>query len=314
LSPFLELGVGFNPELTGRENLFLGGAILGLSRKEVAEKFDQIVSFAELEEFIDMKFKNYSSGMAVRLAFSLSINVQAEILLMDEVLAVGDTNFQSKCIDEFNKYKKAGKTVVLVTHDIQTVKRYCDRAILLKHGRIVSHGTASQVTKEYIDQNTLDEENRFSEDNNQGEKSPEDSKKLISIAKVSILDAHGKEKKMFKPDEKIIVRIFVNNIKNIEKAVFGIEFFTEQGWRLFGTHTQLNNRVINLKGVEYVDFVINKHCIRDGRIYLTPTIANESAMIIYDYQDKRSFFTIKNNSSFDEGIIELDYEWEVNEV
>ncbi len=112
ISPFLELGVGFNPELTARENIFLGGSILGLTKKEIKKRFNKIVEFSELQDFIDMKFKNFSSGMQVRLAFALAIYAHAEILLMDEVLAVGDSNFQNKCLEEFNKYREEGKTVV----------------------------------------------------------------------------------------------------------------------------------------------------------------------------------------------------------
>src|SRR4030043_1149653 len=126
ISPFLRLGVGFNPELSGRDNIYLNAAVLGLTKKQIDEKFDDIVRFSELRRFIDQKVKNYSSGMQVRLMFSVAIHANREILLMDEVLAVGDTNFQSKCMEEFNKYKNAGKTVVLVKHDIAPVQRYCD--------------------------------------------------------------------------------------------------------------------------------------------------------------------------------------------
>ncbi|HEX8974753.1 MAG TPA: ABC transporter ATP-binding protein, partial [Patescibacteria group bacterium] len=148
ISPFLELGIGFNPELSGRDNIYLNATVLGLSKKEIDEKFDSIVAFSELKRFIDQKLKNYSSGMQVRLAFSVSIHANREILLMDEVLAVGDTNFQSKCLTEFNRYKEMGKTVILVTHDIATVQRYCDRALLLRNGKIVKIGSAEEVGNE----------------------------------------------------------------------------------------------------------------------------------------------------------------------
>src|SRR5690606_5036446 len=130
LVPFIELGVGFNPELTGRENVFLNGALLGFSKKEIAEKYDDIVAFAELEDFMDQKLKNYSSGMQVRLAFSVATRAEADILLIDEVLAVGDADFQRKCFHYFKTLKKLKKTVVFVTHDMTAVDEYCDRAIL----------------------------------------------------------------------------------------------------------------------------------------------------------------------------------------
>ena len=155
ISPFLELGIGFNPELSGRDNIYLNATVLGLSKKEIDKKFDSIVNFSELERFIDQKIKNYSSGMQVRLAFAVAIHANREILLMDEVLAVGDINFQRKCINEFEKYKEMGKTIILVTHDIGTVQKYCDRAMLLQNGEIVKIGSAEEVGSEYIRQNNL---------------------------------------------------------------------------------------------------------------------------------------------------------------
>ena len=149
VSPFLELGVGFNPELTARENVYLNGAVLGLTRSELDKRIDGIIAFAELETFADQKLKNYSSGMQVRLAFSVAIQADAEILLMDEVLAVGDARFQEKCFDVFARYKREGKTVVLVTHDINSVNMYCDRALMLDHGKLHADGPASEVTALY---------------------------------------------------------------------------------------------------------------------------------------------------------------------
>ena len=155
VSPFLELGVGFNSELSGRDNVFLNGTILGLLNREIRSKFDSIVGFSEMERFIDQKLKNYSSGMQVRLAFAIAIHVNRGILLMDEVLAVGDANFQKKCLAEFNRYKNEGKTVILVSHDIATVAQSCDRVALLHNGEIVKTGKAEEVCNEYIHQSRV---------------------------------------------------------------------------------------------------------------------------------------------------------------
>lgn len=149
LVPFIELGVGFNPELTGRENVYLNGALLGFSNREMDEMFDDIVKFAELEDFMDQKLKNYSSGMQVRLAFSIAIRARGDILILDEVLAVGDAAFQEKCNDYF-KSLHGNQTVILVTHDMGNVERFCDRAILIEDGRIKCEGKPSKVTKEYL--------------------------------------------------------------------------------------------------------------------------------------------------------------------
>lgn len=161
ISPFLELGIGFNPELSGRDNIYLNATVLGLSQKQISEKFDSIVAFSELERFIDQKLKNYSSGMQVRLAFSVAIHANRDILLMDEVLAVGDSNFQSKCIAEFIKYRDLGKTIILVTHDMMTAQKYCDRLMLLRDGKVQVIDAAEKVGKRYIMQNMLDEEKEY---------------------------------------------------------------------------------------------------------------------------------------------------------
>ncbi len=150
LTPFIELGIGFNPELTGRENVFLNGAILGLSRREVKKLYPEIVAFSELEKFMDQKLKNYSSGMQVRLAFSIAMQAHNDILLIDEVLAVGDVNFQRKCFQVFNQIKKEGKkTVIFVTHDMDAVQKFCDRAMMIQDSEIVKVGNPREVALFY---------------------------------------------------------------------------------------------------------------------------------------------------------------------
>ena len=153
LSPFIELGVGFNPDLTARDNVIINAIMLGLSRREAEERFDRIVAFAELEEFMELKLKNYSSGMQVRLAFAVAIQVDAETLLIDEVLAVGDAAFQEKCYAEFTRLRAAGRTIVFVTHDMGAVKRFCDRATLLERGRVVQTGQPAAIAHRYNELN-----------------------------------------------------------------------------------------------------------------------------------------------------------------
>ncbi|HEV7482170.1 MAG TPA: ABC transporter ATP-binding protein [Solirubrobacterales bacterium] len=150
LAPFIELGVGFNPELSARENVVLNGVMMGLSPQETRRRLDGVIEFAELGEFIDLKLKNYSSGMLVRLAFSLMLEVDADVLLIDEVLAVGDAAFQQKCADSFREMKAAGKTIVLVTHEMASVEEYCDRAMLINDGRITHLGEPAEVGSRYL--------------------------------------------------------------------------------------------------------------------------------------------------------------------
>jgi ABC-type polysaccharide/polyol phosphate transport system ATPase subunit len=153
LSPFIELGVGFNPDLTARDNVIVNAIMLGLSRREARRRFDDIIAFAELEEFVDLKLKNYSSGMSVRLGFSVAIQVDADILLVDEVLAVGDASFQRKCYDEFGRLREAGKTIVFVTHDMGAIERFCDRALLLEKGTVLEIGEPDYVSRRYSEVN-----------------------------------------------------------------------------------------------------------------------------------------------------------------
>ncbi|WP_105208966.1 ABC transporter ATP-binding protein [Streptococcus suis] len=155
LVSFIELGVGFNPELTGRENVYLNGALLGFSREEIDAMYDDIVDFAELREFMNQKLKNYSSGMQVRLAFSVAIKAQGDVLILDEVLAVGDEAFQRKCNDYFQERKKSGKTTILVTHDMGAVKKYCNKAVLIEHGLVKAIGNPENVANQYSFDNTV---------------------------------------------------------------------------------------------------------------------------------------------------------------
>jgi ABC-type polysaccharide/polyol phosphate transport system ATPase subunit len=153
MSTFIELGVGFNMDLAAYDNVVLNATMLGLSPREARRRFDRIIEFAELEEFVELKVKNYSSGMLVRLAFSVMIQVDAEILLIDEVLAVGDAAFQQKCFDEFVRIRERGSTVILVTHDMSAVSRFCDRALLLEKGRVVEVGEPEQIGQRYLELN-----------------------------------------------------------------------------------------------------------------------------------------------------------------
>jgi ABC-type polysaccharide/polyol phosphate transport system ATPase subunit len=153
LSPFIELGVGFNPDLNARDNVIINAIMLGLTRKQAVERFDRVVEFAELEGFMDLRLKNYSSGMMVRLAFATAIQVDAEVLLIDEVLAVGDAAFQQKCFEEFFRLKREGKTIVFVSHDMFSIERFCDRAMLMDHGQMIDIGEPRRIGRAYHELN-----------------------------------------------------------------------------------------------------------------------------------------------------------------
>ncbi|MGA8746786.1 MAG: ABC transporter ATP-binding protein [Solirubrobacterales bacterium] len=178
LAPFIELGVGFNPELTARENVILNGVMMGLTPKETRRKLHSVIEFAELEEFVDLKLKNYSSGMQVRLAFSVMLEADADVLLIDEVLAVGDAAFQQKCADVFHATKAAGKTIVLVTHEMTSVEEYCHRAMLIDDGKVLHIGEPGEVGRHYLQ---LNFERGSPEDHATAASQPGDEVNLIDI-------------------------------------------------------------------------------------------------------------------------------------
>jgi len=214
LVPFIELGVGFNPELSGRDNVYLNGALLGFSRKEVGNMYDDIVDFAELEEFMDQKLKNYSSGMQVRLAFSIAVRANTDILVLDEVLAVGDEAFQRKCYDYFDKIKQEGKTVVLVSHAMAAVERFCTRAIVIEEGKIIFDGDPKSASDTYRRLNFESTESSSKKSNKGRKLSKVDQTGVCSIIGLTTIDSDGIEKVLYKPRENIIVRcrIKVNKI------------------------------------------------------------------------------------------------------
>lgn len=235
LTPFIELGVGFNPELTGRENVFLNGALLGFSRKQTRAIYKDIVDFAEIEKFMDQKLKNYSSGMQVRLAFSIAIQAKSDILLLDEVLAVGDEAFQQKCFSVFEKYKAEKKTVVLVTHDMGIVERFCDQVLMLQDGKVTKIGSPktvahlySEINKEsYVAKKTEQEQRKSSADN----------------IKITVLDAKTKTpRKRFMHNEVALIHLSWNR-SGVKHA--GVTIMKQTGEYIFGTNTYGDNAILH---------------------------------------------------------------------
>lgn len=236
LVPFIELGVGFNPELTGRENVYLNGALLGFSEREISEKYDEIVEFAELEEFMDQKLKNYSSGMQVRLAFSIATRAEADILLVDEVLAVGDADFQRKCFDYFKGLKNSKKTVVFVTHDMGAVREYCDRAILVDDGHITHEGDADYVANEYL--------RLFNKVDRQPQHSNDEGAKRWGNGVVKVI------KHNVKVGDEIELEFLLEAKQKIEDVVLGFRFYDTNGNILAGAST-VNARTGGTKGLVF---------------------------------------------------------------
>lgn len=317
ISPFLELGIGFNPELSGRDNVYLNATVLGLSKKQINKKFNEIVKFAELERFIDQKLKNYSSGMQVRLAFSVSIFANRDILLMDEVLAVGDSNFASKCLEEFSKYKEQGKTVILVTHDIATVQKYCDRAMLIRYGKMIKIGKADEVGDRYIEDNMTDEEKRLVQEEKirkekekkntelaKNEENIEEEKieKVADILDVKFLDKDGKERNVFETGEKIFIVLDIKFNNKISNPIFGIIISNGICNCVFALNTlykKINTGLFDI-GISKICFVIENY-FSTGNYNISPAIATENSKNI-DWKNKFKVFKIVNKN-FNSGAV-----------
>jgi ABC-type polysaccharide/polyol phosphate transport system ATPase subunit len=238
LSPFIELGVGFNPDLTARDNVLINAIVLGLSRKQARERFDQIVAFAELEEFMDLKLKNYSSGMHVRLAFSVAIQVDAEIVLIDEVLAVGDASFQQKCFDEFIRLKAEGRTIVFVTHDMASVEHFCDRAMLLERGRVVDVGDPGVIAREYnrLNFRLVREEATLSGGPEVLRRAP-----VAELISASFESPDGKPLVATQQGDACAVRIEIRFHADAENPIFAMALRDSQGHSSFATSTALSH-------------------------------------------------------------------------
>jgi ABC-type polysaccharide/polyol phosphate transport system ATPase subunit len=231
LSPFIELGVGFNPDLAARDNVLINAVMMGLSREEARRRFDDILAFAELEEFVDLKLKNYSSGMAVRLGFATATQVDAEILLVDEVLAVGDASFQQKCFEVFQRLKDEGKTILFVTHDMGLVERFCDRAMLLERGKVLKVGDPREIGLLYNQVNFGDPVHKRPAADGGGFGRPVEIRTCwFEVDGETVVDLpHGKRLE-------VLTEVRFN--EEVENPVFGLSLRNDVGHTIFATTSQ----------------------------------------------------------------------------
>ena len=339
VSALIELGAGFHPEITGRENVYINGIMLGLNKKEINDKFDEIVRFAELEDFIDAPVKTYSSGMYMRLGFSIAINVNPEILLIDEVLAVGDASFVPKCLDRIDDFRRRKKTILFVSHDLSTVEKICDKVVWLKDGKVITMGEPKRVidtylsdiaeqqeavlaerqqriSKEYADVRgeqceTVSESEEPCEPE---EKSDEErreqrwGKREIEIKKVAITDLTGKAKHVFSPDDGMILTLDVEAYSRIKDFVFGIGLFNSQGVQCYGTNTAMEDfKAKSIEGPGKVTLRIEKLNLINGTYYLD-VAAHKVDGYPYDYHRSLYSFLVSSTNK-DVGIARPDHEW-----
>jgi ABC-type polysaccharide/polyol phosphate transport system ATPase subunit len=233
VSTFIELGVGFNPDLAARDNVVLNALMLGLSPRQARERVDRVIEFAELEEFADLKLKNYSSGMHVRLAFSVMIQVDADVLLIDEVLAVGDAAFQQKCFDEFHRLRTEGRTLLLVTHDMSAVSRFCDRALLIERGDAVAIGPPEEIAEQYLAMNFT----RYETKRTTVDEGPVAAGALASIREVWFEDEYGQIAEFHTQGRRAVFKARVDVRQDVDQLGFSLAIDNDNGLRAFSTAT-----------------------------------------------------------------------------
>ena len=306
LTPFIELGVGFNPNLTGRENLFLNGALLGFNRKEMSDMYQEIVDFAEIEKFMDQKLKNYSSGMQIRLAFSIAIRANTDILLIDEVLAVGDQSFQEKCYKYFSSVKKTDKTVIFVTHDMGSVERFCDRVMLLD--KSYNENGIYNVREAVTRYNRLNHPQKNTDETEAGNNKHRE-KSEIYIKNVLFIDKKGKNATTFKQGDKFTMRIQFHADKSLpagKKIVLGLAFYDNDNVNLAGPNSSMENFTTD-KNI--IDYVIPRMPFNMGEYHVTVALFDEYAAEQYDFIDKGYSFFV-NTDEARHGKIILDGIWQ----
>src|ERR1044071_2325732 len=276
VASLLEVGTGFHPELTGRENIFLNGSILGMARKEIQAKFDEIVAFSEVEKFVDTPVKRYSSGMYVRLAFAVAAHWQPEILIVDEVLAVGDYGFQQKCLNKMQDVSTGGRTVLFVSHNMGAISRLCQRCIVLDQGRIVASGPTGEAVQTYMTSGLM-ERAEYSQS--------ESAEKAMNLLRVALVDEGGKARSEVRYDDKLRFLVEYEVNQSVTGASVGIALFTVDGTCAmatadFDSHTELLGT--RAPGRYQTTVEIPPCWLNTGRYTVTIYIANAMSGVVYD--------------------------------
>lgn len=308
MSALLELGAGFHPELSGRENVFLNAAILGMSRRDIATRFDEIVEFSGLEAFIDAPVKTYSTGMYVRLAFAVAINVDPQLLIIDEILAVGDVTFQQKCMEKFVDFRNEGRTIVLVTHAMSSVKDMCDRAIWLTHGVITGEGDPAELVEAYTE--TMLGDRHRNVDGSMRRGSGE-----IQVTNVEMF-AQGSDTpvKRFRTGEHVQLRLHYTSQKAVPKPIFGIEIEALGGATVTAPCTRdvglLPDRI---QGTGYVDITMDNVSLLPGTYDLHTTITDFNRQHEYDRLHVALRFDVMTGKPYETGgVVTMRPTWTIN--
>jgi ABC-type polysaccharide/polyol phosphate transport system ATPase subunit len=309
IASLLELGAGFHPDFTGRENVYLNGSIHGLSRARVREAMDEIVAFSELERFIDLPVRTYSSGMYMRLGFAVAAHIQADVLLLDEVFAVGDEQFQRKCFGKIAEFKQRGGTIVFVSHDAQAVERLCDRAVLLRQGKVEFDGDTVEAIREYrrllgADANPEELEAGLREWGT-GE---------ARIVRQQLLDDDGDERSSFSPGEPLVVRLRVAADPGVAPPRVSLELRDEGGLVLGSSSAETHDLGWDAAGGEHeIRFRIDRLPLADGRFHLRLALLDsEHGRLLHTLDDALRFVVFPSEPIA--GAILLDGRWTMQEI
>jgi ABC-type polysaccharide/polyol phosphate transport system ATPase subunit len=309
VASFIELGVGFNPDLSARENVVINAVMLGLTPADARRRFDAAIEFAELEDFVDLKLKNYSSGMQVRLAFSVLVQLDADILLIDEVLAVGDAAFQQKCIDTLNRMHDEGRTIVLVTHDMAAVEQFCDRAVLFEEGRLVEIGEPARVSHRYTEINF--DRSRAVETGDE----PRYGNGAAQVVDAWFADADGRRTETIDQTSSMSFHARVEVRRDVPAASFGVTFTDAQHRNVFTTSTTwMGQRSGPLVAGETLELSVRfDNRFAPGRYFATPIVASESDAELMDLRmDFRTVVITGTRRSG--GVVDLPHEIGIERV
>ena len=343
ISALIELGAGFHPEISGRENVFINGIMLGLTKREIQERFDDIVDFAELREFIDAPVKTYSSGMYMRLGFAVAIHVDPDVLLVDEVLAVGDEGFTHKCLDKFAEFRRRGKTILLVTHSLNLVERFCDEALWLDGGQAMTYGDPKRVVGAYLTKveegeeallasttaKAVEEASRQEgpdrEETRDGQEAPTGhpadptsnmfeategrwGSRDVEITDVAFLDREGQASFVFHSGDALSIRVKVRAAQPTDDFVFGIGLFNAEGMCIYGTNTYLEQmNPERLDGEAEATFAIDSLDLVEGTYKIDAAVHKRDGFP-YDYHRLLYTFRVKSRTH-DVGIYRPRHRW-----
>jgi ABC-type polysaccharide/polyol phosphate transport system ATPase subunit len=305
VSTFIELGVGFNMELAARENIVINGTMLGLTPREARRRTDEVLDFAELREFADLRLKNYSSGMLVRLAFAVMIQVDADVLLIDEVLAVGDAAFQQKCYDEFARLREEGRTVLLVTHDMGAVERFCDRALLLERGRMAATGSPHAVGLRYMEMNF----GRGAVDEEPGGDGDRFGDGRAEILEAWFEDDSGSPRKVLPSGPPCSFAMRVRFLEDVDDPIFGVTVLTSEDETLLGLSTLKEDaRQGRFAAGEEVTFrAAFENVLRAGRYFASPAVAHAGSGVSWIDRRERFVELVVSGTSQTGALIDLPY-------